>query len=483
MNSVPQVWKELNESSDFFYFYHKTNTEPFFIGYFKSLTESKVLHEHILGTLSKDSDVSLDDLYKLIPVAEKEMSSDWNYIRNKLLRGYVAIQHGLQNTNCLLINAVLSKGRDVTKPEIEFNVEGPKEAFVESLDTNLNLIRKRIPIPKLRIKEIIVGSVSESRVAICYMDGITNEQYVNTCIQRLENLQFDMVSDITLVQQMIEDNSNSIFPQLLGTERTDRVAWSLTMGQVCILVDGSPTAILGPVTLGLFFTSYEDYFLPWIIGSIIRLIRIISVVFSVLASSVYVAVMTYHGHGISNIFLPTIISSRINVPFPPVVEVLIMELVIELLREAGARLPTKIGQTIGIVGGIVLGTAAVEAALTSNFLLIIVALSAMASFTTPVYRMSTTIRILRFPFIIAAQVWGLLGIFICALAVITHLLRLTSLGMPYLVPFYPFRISNLYDTVIRPPFSKFHHRPGFFRTKNPVRFDKRNANLKKDIDE
>ncbi|MGO4271557.1 spore germination protein, partial [Paenibacillus sp. TAF58] len=182
MNSVPRIWKELNESSDFVCFHHKTNNEPYFIGYFKSLADSKVLHEHILSYLNKDSEISLDDLYNLIPIAEKEMSSDWNNIRNKILRGYVAIQQGLQNSNCILINAVLSKGRNVTKPEIEFNVEGPKEAFVESLDTNLNLIRKRIPIAKLRIKEIIVGSVSESRLAICYMDGITNEQYVNTCI-------------------------------------------------------------------------------------------------------------------------------------------------------------------------------------------------------------------------------------------------------------------------------------------------------------
>lgn len=483
MNSVPEIWKELIESSDFANFHYNTNSEPYLIGYFKSLTDSKVLHQEILGCLSKDSVLSLDDLFNLIPVAEKEISADWNVIQNKLLHGYVAIQHGFQNPTCLLINAILSKGRDVTIPEIEFNVEGSKEAFVESLDTNLNLIRKRIPVAKLRIKELIVGSLSESRVAVCYLEGITNQQYVNTCIQRIESIQFDTITDITLIQQMIEDNSNSIFPQLLGTERTDRVAWSLTLGQVCVFVDGSPTAIIGPVTLGLFFTSYDDYFFSWIIGSVLRLIRIISVIFSVLASSIYVAVMTYHGHGISNIFLPTVISSRINVPFPPVVEVLIMELVIELIREAGARLPSKIGQTIGIVGGIVLGTAAVEAALTSNFLLIIVALSAMASFTTPVFRMSTTIRVLRFPFIIAAQVWGLLGIFICALAVAIHLLRLTSFGMPYLVPFYPFRASDLRDTVIRPPFSKLHHRPSYFRSKDPVRFDKRNANSKKDIDE
>jgi Bacillus/Clostridium GerA spore germination protein. len=487
MNSMPQTWKDFKESSDFICSRFDTNYEPFFVSYLKSLTEVQLLHEHILPCLSKEQPLSLEAVYRSIPIDDKEISMDCNDIHYKLLHGYAAIQQGLDDPKTILINVAASKGRTVTKPEIEFNVEGSKEAFVESLDTNLHLIRKRVITPSLRIKEITVGNISKSRIAVCYIDGITNEQYLNTCLQRIANIQFDTVTDITIIQQMIEDNSHSIFPQLLGTERTDRVAWSLSLGQICILMDGSPTAILGPVNLGLFFTSYEDYFSPWIIGSIIRVIRIISVIFSILASAIYVAVLTYHGHGISNLFLPTIISSRINVPFPPVVEVLIMELAIELLREAGVRLPSKIGQTIGIVGGIVLGTAAVQASLTSNFLLIIVALSAMASFTTPVFRMSNTIRILRFPFIIAAQVWGLLGIFICIIAVATHLLRLTSFGMPYLVPFYPLRPKGMFDTIIRPPYSMFHSRPNFLRTKNSVRFDKntgkQNKDKDKDIDE
>lgn len=482
MPAIPKEWEEFAESSDFVFLHQTIHGELYSICFFKSITDINMLNEQILDYISKNAGLSFDELFESMPIAEKERSSDWNAIRNKLLRGYAAIGQA-SNPNTMLVNACLSKGRVVSKPEIEFNVEGSKEALVESLDTNLNLIRMRLPVGSLRIKELQVGHLSKSRVAICYLEGIANEQYVQTCLQRVGDMQFDSVTDITIIQQIIEDNSNSIFPQLLGTERTDRITWSLTLGQICILADGSPNAIIGPVTFEHFFTSYEDYFLPWIIGSIIRMIRISSVIFSILASAMYVAVLTYHGHGISNTFLPTIIASRINVPFPPVVEVLIMELAIELLREAGARLPSKIGQTIGIVGGIVLGTAAVQAALTSNFLLIIVALSAMASFTTPVFRMSNTIRILRFPFILFAQMWGLLGIFLCAIIVVTHLLRLTSLGMPYLVPFYPLRPKSLTDTMIRPPYSIFHHRPAFFRTKDPVRYDKRKSTLKKDIDE
>ncbi|BFT72298.1 spore germination protein [Paenibacillus sp. P36] len=484
MKSVPPLWKELSQSADFVCYEHQMNTVPLYIGYFKSLIEPQVLQQHILGCLSNSPDKSsLEDLYPKFHVAEKEISSDWDFIQNKIYQGYVAIQYGHQSIPCILVNAASSNGRNVTSPEIEFTVEGPKEAFVESLDINLNLIRKRVPSPDLRIKEYTVGSLGKSRVAICYLEGLTNKQYLQTFIKRIEDVQFDQITDSSLLQQMIEDNSNSIFPQSIGTERPDYVAWALSSGQICAMKDGSPSAFFAPVNLWQFFITYEDYYLPWIVASLLRLIRMCSVLFSVFASSFYVAVMTYHGQSISNVFLPTIVSSRINVPFPPIVEVIIMELVIELLREAGARLPTKIGQTIGIVGGIVLGTAAVEAALTSNFLLIIVALSALASFTTPIFRMSATIRILRFPFIIAAQIWGLLGIFICTITLVAHLLRLTSLGMPYLVPFYPFRTSDLYDTVIRPPYSKFHHRLSFLRTLKPTRFNKKNANAKRDIDD
>ncbi|TCM90674.1 GerA spore germination protein [Paenibacillus sp. BK033] len=482
MFKIPKQWEEFTESSDFVYLQQTNHVGPYLICFLKSITDLNVVNEQILDFLGNYTGDQFDALFESMPIADKELSSDWNEIRDKLLLGYVTIQQATSNKT-ILLNASLSKGRVVSKPEIEFSVEGSKEALVESLDTNLNLIRKRLPTASFRVKELHVGDISKSRVAICYIDGITNEQYVNTCLQRVKDIQFDTVTDISFIQQLIEDNSNSIFPQMLGTERTDRIVWSLTLGQVCILVDGSPNAILGPVTFEHFFTSYEDYFLPWILGSIIRMIRITSVIFSILASAVYVAVLTYHGHGISNNFLPTIIASRINVPFPPVVEVLIMEMAIELLREAGARLPSKIGQTIGIVGGIVLGTAAVQAALTSNLLLIIIALSAMASFTTPVFRMSNTIRILRLPFILFAQMWGLLGIFLCSVIVVTHLLRLTSLGMPYLVPFYPIRLKGLTDKFIRPPYSKFHHRPEYYRTKNTIRFDKQKAKLKKDIDE
>ncbi|MCS0543043.1 spore germination protein, partial [Aeromonas veronii] len=227
----------------------------------------------------------------------------------------------------------------------------------------------------------------------------------------------------SFISQIIVDNTNSPFPQMLETERPDRVASVLVEGKVVVLSEGSPQAIITPTTLVEFFSSFEDYFLNWYIASFVRLLRLFSVIFSILITPIYVAVLTYHHELIPRDLLATLVISRREVPLPPILEALFLEIVIELLREAGARLPAKVGQTIGIVGGIVIGTASVEAGLTSNVLLIMVALAALASFTTPVYTMGNTIRIIRFPFLLFSQLWGLIGIVVCFCFLLAHLIR------------------------------------------------------------
>jgi len=282
---------------------------------------------------------------------------------------------------------------------------------------------------------------------------------------------------------MISDNHNSPFPQLLDTERPDRVVSILAEGKIAVIVDGSPHVLIGPTTLVEFFASFEDYFLNWILSSFFRIIRLFAVSFSILATPIYVAVLNYHYELIPTDLLNNFVTSRREVPVPPFLEALFLEGTIELLREAGARLPTKVGQTIGIVGGIVIGTASVEAGLTSNILLIIVALAALASFTTPVYKMGNTIRLLRFPFLMFAEMYGLLGIVLCFCFLATHLLRLTSLGRPFLEPIYPPRISDLKDAFLRMPFSMMNERPKQLRTEQPKRMDEEKSRENKDIDE
>ncbi len=211
--------------------------------------------------------------------------------------------------------------------------------------------------------------------------------------------------------------------------------------------------------------------MPWIMASFFRLLRIFAFIFSVLTTPLYVAILTYHYELIPKELLETLIISRSKVPFPPVIEALFLEITIELLREAGTRLPTKVGLTVGIVGGIVIGQASVEASLTSNVLIIIVALSALSSFTAPIYRIGNTIRVIRFPFIIAAHLLGLLGIVLTSSLLLARLLRTESLRRPYLFPFYPTRPTDWKDSIIRMPISAMFRRPIFSRSKQRFRFN------------
>lgn len=304
-----------------------------------------------------------------------------------------------------------------------------------------------------------------------------------TVLQRVKEIDFDQIIDSSYVTQMISDNHKSLFPQLVDTERPDRVAAVLSEGKVVVLVNGSPHALIGPTSLIEFFAAFEDYFLNPIIASSFRIIRLFAVSFSILVTPIYVATLTFHYELIPKDLMGTLITSRREVPLPPILEAVFLELTIELLREAGARLPTKVGQTIGIVGGIVIGTASVEAGLTSNVLLIIVALAALASFTTPVYQMGNTIRLIRFPFLLFANFYGMLGVVVCFCYLIAHLLRLTSLGRPFLEPIYPTRLQDLKDAFFRFSFASNPMRPIKLQIENSERFNPKKAKEKKDVDE
>ncbi|MFS0863621.1 spore germination protein [Fredinandcohnia sp. 179-A 10B2 NHS] len=478
-----EVYQTFRKSEDFVCQLNNQAIRPFWLCYQKNIVDTKVIHQNILPYLLYAKIPTIKELKSIIPIENLVITNNKDDIENKLLQGSIMVQFHKYDGYCALIDAPKFDKRSIPIPEVEFSVVGPKEAFIESIDVNLNLIRKRLPVPELRVKMLTIGKVTKTKVAVLYISDIVDKVNVQTVLQRLNDIEFDQVSDSSFIEQIIDDNRNSPFPQMLQTERPDRVASVLVEGKVVILSDGSPQALITPTTLVEFFSSFEDYFMNWYISSFIRLLRVGSVVFSILITPIYVAVLSFHHELIPRDLLATLITSRREVPLPPILEALFLELTIELLREAGARLPTKVGQTIGIVGGIVIGTASVEAGLTSNVLLIIVALSALASFTTPVYAMGNTIRLVRFPFLLFAEIWGLLGIVLCFCFLLTHLIQLTSLGRPFLEPVYPPRLRDLKDAFIRLPFSELSKRPVFLRTQDTSRFNKKDAKAKKDIDE
>ncbi|MGX1194654.1 spore germination protein [Metabacillus sp. SLBN-84] len=483
-SSMEGLLKKCKLSSDFTS-YRYSEECPYYIHYYKTLVDGKVLHDHVLPHIIEgEKGATLFDLQKTVPIDDSEIINDAEKAQGKLLAGNIGIQCKSNMNELLLIPAITLEKRAVSLPEVEYSVVGPKEAFVESLDANLNLIRKRLPVPELISEEIKVGRLSKTRVAVLYIKDIADDANVQTIVQRISDIDYDNVLDSSVIAQIIADNHHSVFPQLIDTERPDRVAGVLTEGKITILVDGSPHALTGPTTLIEFFSAFEDYFLSYPIASVFRLVRLFAVFFSVISTAMYVGVLTYHYEMIPQNLLNPLVASRSGVPFPPIWEAIILELTIELLREAGARLPTKIGQTIGIVGGIVIGTAAVQAGLTSNVLLIIVALAALASFTTPVYQMGNVIRLIRFPFIFSAQLFGLMGIAFCFAYFLGHLLKLSSLGRPYLAPVYPLRMKDLKDSLFRLPIYMQNTRPLQMRTASPVRFEtKKHKERKPDIEE
>jgi hypothetical protein len=472
------------QSSDFVSFRYSDNSDVY-IHYFKSIISPDILQDIVLPIVRESGTrITLHEVRSMLSIDNTQIVKDLDSVQDLLLTGNIMLQLKGNLEEVLMIPAVSIEKRSVSLPEVEYSVVGPKEAFVESIDANLNLIRKRMPIPELVVEELKVGRLTKTRVAIIYVRNIANEENINTVRQRIKAIDFDSIIDSSFIAQIISDNSSSPFPQMIDTERPDRVIGVLGEGKITILVDGSPHALTGPTPLVEFFSAFEDYFLSWHLASAFRLIRLMAVFFSVVSTPLYVAIMTYHYEMIPQNLINPLIASRSGIPFPPILEAIILELTIELLREAGARLPTKIGQTIGIVGGIVIGTAAVQAGLTSNVLLIIVALAALASFTTPVYQMGNVIRLIRFPFLLSAQLWGMLGVTFTFALFLGHLLKLTSLGRPYLAPVYPLRMVDLKDSLFRLPMYLQKQRPTQTRSKIKQRFqDGPHKKEKRDIED
>lgn len=435
-----------------------------------TLIDKTMLHQDIIDPIKNKSFDSVQKIKEHLSIGEVEESTQMELAVNSALDGNVII-YLEGNSSVLLVKIPSQVGRSVTYAQNESLVIGPQMAFTESLMTNLTLIRNYIKNVSLCIEDIKVGTRTNKTVSLIYINGIASEQMVDTLRKRIQEIKIDGILDSSMLEQLLSENSLSLFPQTALTERPDRVSDSLLKGKLAIFVDGSSLAIVCPQSFMEFFQSMEDSNVNWQIATFLRLLRITALFLSVFFTAVYVAALTFHYEIIPQTLLFTLSESRAKVPFPPIIEALLLEFIIELLREAGARLPVKVGQTMGIVGGIVIGTAAVQAGFTSNILIIIISLGALGSFVTPSYTMGNVIRILRFPLIILAGFWGFYGIMYGFCFLLLHLLRQTSLGTPYLAPFYPPRLADWKDSIIRLPLSFTNKRPNQTRAEDEYKYD------------
>lgn len=383
-----------------------------------------------------------------------------------ILNGYVILLVGGQDS-ALSIKAMQQNKRGIEEPSTQTIIRGSKEGFIEDIDTNISLLRKRIRNPQLRFESYIIGSETKTSVALAYIDGIVNSGIIEEARTRLKKIKTNAVFESANIEEFIVDKTITPFPLVNNTERPDTVSAHLIAGKVAIIIDGSPFVLTAPAIINDFLSISEDYYQPFMMGSFVRILRYVCFLLALLLPSFYVALITYHHDIIPTALIATVIAQREGIPFPAVVEALGMELTFEILREAGIRMPRAVGGTISIVGGLVIGQAAVEAGIVSNIMVIIVALTAIASFVSPVYSFSVASRLLRFVFIILASIFGLYGVLLGLIFMVGHMASLRSFGIPYLAPFAPFVIQDQADAFFRLPIWVSKKRPKSFRTEDP----------------
>lgn len=400
------------------------------------------------------------------PTVAYKYANNFHQVVWDILNGFAVVMVDGQE-KALSIEIRNTEQRSIAEPSTQTIIRGPKEAFIESLHTNINMIRKRLKNPHLTFESFYVGRDTKTTVVIGYLDNVMNVDILEEVRARIKKIDVGGILDSGNVEESITDKSFTPFPLMFNTERPDSVCGQLLEGKVVILVDGSPFALIAPSVLTDFFQSPEDYYQPFLMSSFIRIIRYVSFMIALVLPSLYVSLSTFHQELMPTTLLVSVQAQREGVPFPAVIEIFVMELTFEIMREAGVRMPRAVGQTVSIVGALVIGQAAVEAGLVSNVLVIIVALTAIASFVSPIYNFSISTRLLRFVLILCAAALGLYGVLLFLILMVIHLVSLRSFGIPYLAPVAPFSLINQDDVFVRFPSWANRQRPSYLYPQSP----------------
>ncbi|MDQ0230356.1 spore germination protein [Metabacillus malikii] len=444
------------------------------ICYLNTTLNKNDLNAQILEPLKdafKDVETNLD-IEKIrkayFPAVAYEYADSLHQIVWQMLNGSAVIMIN-NSKKALALNIGGTEKRSIVEPSTQTIIRGPKDSFIEDIDVNIGLVRKRIKNPRLVFEEYIVGKDSHTRLSIGYMKGVVNEDILSEARQRIKKIKTSAVLDTGNIEEMITDTSFTCFPLIFNTERPDSISGHILEGKIAVFLDGTPFALSMPSVFTDFFQSTEDYYQPFFLTSFIRILRFMAFMITLILPSLYVGIITYHQELIPNALLINIQAQRESVPFPAVVELLLMEFTFEVLREAGTRMPRAVGQTLSIVGALVIGQAAVEAGLVSNVLVIVVAFSAIASFVSPIFNFSVAARLIRFLLIIAAAIMGFYGILLSLILMVIHLVSLRTFGVPYLTPVAPFKLIDQKDIFVRFPIWTNTTRPSYLKSKAPLK--------------
>lgn len=434
------------------------------------LTDVDLLEEHAIKPLLDWQQTVADkkgdkvELVKnsLLAIANCLVCDNWELGITGLLNGNTLL---LLEGSCqhLLLAVPGWQERTVEQPIMEAVVNGPRDGFVENLEANLATIRRHCRDPLLRIEGELLGFKGRKLLALVYIQGTAPPYLYREVKRRLQRIRRDNFLDTGMLEDYLADNIYSPFPTVQRTERPDRLVAALLEGRIALLLDGSPMALIVPACLHHFLVSPDDSYTFWLAASFFRLVRMIATFLAVFLPALYIAVTTFHPGMLPGKLLIALAAGREGMPFPTIIEALLMEFSIELVREAGIRLPQPIGQTVGMVGGLVLGEAAIRAGIATPGMVITVALTAIASFIVPTYHVGYAFRMLRFLFLLAAAFFGLYGLVLAFLFLLGHLLRLKSFAVSYLTPYVPARPWNWGDSLWRLPYQWLGPRAEYLR--------------------
>ncbi|WP_458414842.1 spore germination protein [Schinkia sp. CFF1] len=466
------IQTELRNSNDLYIRKFRTKAgQDGAILFLEGLTDQNVVNQSIfqqIFCLGNEKQITEAAIIETFPYSQLETTAKKEDIVNGILLGKVILVLANMQSYCLFKIGMSSKEKP-EPPVIETTIKGTRAGFVESIPVNISIIRKYIKDPSLHIEEMKIGSLSKTNITILYIEGIVNKDVLQEVKYRLKTIKTDTIISASELEQWIEDNTWSVFPLIRLSERPDTVVESLNSGKVILFVENSAFALQVPLTFFESLQNMDDYYEKWYVSSMVRIIRLVAMLISVFVPSLFVALIHYNPELIPTDLLISIAHTRIQVPFPAILELLLMELMIEIFREAGIRLPKPLGQTVGIVGGIVIGDAAVQANIVSPITLIVVGITAMASFSTPHYSMAFSFRLIRLLLIIAAGFLGLYGLVLGYIFILVHLCSLKSFGVPYLVPFAPTRFRNWVDLFILFPLRWRTIRPTYLSNKEKQR--------------
>ncbi|NQX58771.1 spore germination protein [Paenibacillus qinlingensis] len=447
-------------------------TTKAFVIYVEGLIDLELLNKDVLTPLINEPEAewnyTVKDLSALVSISNITETVSMDELTSHLSCGCVGLF--IQGVpTCFALGLAKWEKRAINEPSAESVVRGPREGFTETLPINTSMLRRKIKSPAMKMIAYTIGTHTQTTVIVVYMEGIARDSLIEEVHQRISDIRIDGILESGYIEGLIEDSPFSPFPQIQVTERPDVVCAALLEGKISILVDGTPFALIAPATLFSMLQSPEDYYQRFIIGTLIRWMRYVFFFTTLLLPSLYIAILTFHQEMVPTSLLLSIAKSREDIPFPALVEALLMEISFEALREAGVRLPKQVGAAVSIVGALVIGQAATSAGLVSAPMVMVVAITGVASFMMPQYATGIALRMLRFPIMFLSGMLGLLGLMLGFIVIVIHLCSLRSLGVPYLQPLAPMKGSELKDVLVRAPIWSMRRRPLFTAGTNPIR--------------